>query len=158
VRPPPSRSTASLHEQGPHAHGDAASAGDEELSRHRRASSGTRPERPGAGFDGVELARQQRLLLDQFCGCSNQRTDAYGGSIENRARLPLEVARAVVGVWGAERVATARAATVPLRGMTDSTPAETFTYMARELNRLGLGYLHVPRPCLAMRCRGAEHA
>ncbi|XXF80722.1 alkene reductase [Myxococcaceae bacterium GXIMD 01537] len=98
-----------------------------------------------AGFDGVELHGSNGYLLDQFLrDGSNQRTDAYGGSIENRARFPLEVARAVVGVWGGERVGyRLLPQPYPYGGMKDSTPAETFTHMARELNRLGLGYLHV---------------
>jgi len=98
-----------------------------------------------AGFDGVELHGSNGYLLDQFLrDGSNRRTDAYGGSIENRARFPLEVARAVVAVWGAERVGYRLAPQPSAYGsMTDSTPAETFTYMARELGRLGLGYLHV---------------
>jgi N-ethylmaleimide reductase len=98
-----------------------------------------------AGFDGVELHGSNGYLLDQFLrDGSNQRTDAYGGSIENRARFPLEVTRAVVGVWGAERVGYRLAPQpFPYAGMSDSTPAETFSHMARELGRLGLGYLHV---------------
>ena len=98
-----------------------------------------------AGFDGVELHGSNGYLLDQFLrDGSNQRTDAYGGSIENRARFPLEVARTVVGVWGAERVGYRLAPQpFPYAGMSDSTPVETFSYLARELSRLGLGYLHV---------------
>jgi N-ethylmaleimide reductase len=107
----------------------------------RRAAENAR----AAGFDGVELHGSNGYLLDQFLrDGSNRRTDAYGGSIENRARFPLEVARAVAGVWGAERVGYRLAPQpFPYGGMSDSTPAETFSYMARELNRLGLGYLHV---------------
>lgn len=98
-----------------------------------------------AGFDGVELHGSNGYLLDQFLrDSSNRRTDAYGGSIENRARFPLEVAEAVAGVWGAERVGYRLSPqSFPYGGMWDSTPVETFTYMARELSRLGLGYLHV---------------
>jgi len=98
-----------------------------------------------AGFDGVEIHGSNGYLLDQFLrDGSNQRTDAYGGSIENRARFPLEVASAVASVWGAERVGyRLLPQSTPYASMTDSTPVETFTYMARELNRLGLGYLHV---------------
>ncbi len=98
-----------------------------------------------AGFDGVELHGSNGYLLDQFLrDSSNRRTDAYGGSIENRARLPLEVARAVAEVWGAPRVGYRLSPqNFPYGGMSDSTPVETFTYMARELNALGLGYLHV---------------
>lgn len=98
-----------------------------------------------AGFDGVELHGSNGYLLDQFLrDSSNQRTDAYGGSIENRARFPLEVTRAVASVWGADRVGY-RLSPQPYAygGMWDSTPAETFSYMTRELSRLGLGYLHV---------------
>jgi N-ethylmaleimide reductase len=97
--------------------------------------------------EGRQAHRVQhvRYLLDQFLrDGSNQRTDAYGGSLENQARFPLEVTRAVVGVWGAERVGyRILPQPYPYAGMTDSTPAETFTYLARELGRLGLGYLHV---------------
>ncbi|WP_235685883.1 MULTISPECIES: alkene reductase [Corallococcus] len=101
-----------------------------------------------AGFDGVELHGSNGYLLDQFLrDGSNQRTDAYGGSIENRARFPLEVARAVAGVWGADRVGYRLfPQQFPYVGMSDSTPVETFTHIARELGRLGLGYLHVTEP------------
>ncbi|MCY1016099.1 alkene reductase [Pyxidicoccus sp. MSG2] len=111
------------------------------VEQFRRAAENARE----AGFDGVELHGSNGYLLDQFLrDGSNQRTDAYGGSIENRARFPLEVARAVVGVWGAERVGYRLSPqSFPYAGVSDSTPAETFTYMARELSRLGLGYLHV---------------
>ncbi|WP_163995878.1 alkene reductase [Pyxidicoccus caerfyrddinensis] len=111
------------------------------VEQFRRAAENARE----AGFDGVELHGSNGYLLDQFLrDGSNQRTDAYGGSIENRARFPLEVAQAVVGVWGAERVGYRLSPqSFPYAGVTDSTPAETFTYMARELSRLGLGYLHV---------------
>ncbi|MFY0574300.1 alkene reductase [Cystobacter fuscus] len=111
------------------------------VEQFRRAAENAK----AAGFDGVELHGSNGYLLDQFLrDSSNQRTDAYGGSIENRARLPLEVARAVVGVWGAERVGYRLSPQAfPYGGMWDSTPVETFTQMARELGRLGLGYLHV---------------
>ncbi len=111
------------------------------VEQFRRAAENARE----AGFDGVELHGSNGYLLDQFLrDGSNQRTDAYGGSLENRARFPLEVARAVVDIWGAERVGYRLSPQpFPYAGMTDSNPAETFTYMASELNRLGLGYLHV---------------
>ncbi|MHA7627468.1 alkene reductase [Corallococcus sp. M7] len=98
-----------------------------------------------AGFDGAELHGSNGYLLDQFLrDGSNQRTDAYGGSIENRARLPLEAARAVAEVFGADRVGYRLfPQNFPYTGMHDSTPTETFTYIARELGKLGLGYLHV---------------
>ncbi|WP_342380038.1 alkene reductase [Myxococcus stipitatus] len=111
------------------------------VEQFRRAAENAR----AAGFDGVEVHGSNGYLLDQFLrDGSNQRTDAYGGSIENRARFPLEVARAVVDVWGAERVGyRLLPQSFPYSGVMDSTPVETFTYMARELSRLRLGYLHV---------------
>ncbi|HVG58860.1 MAG TPA: alkene reductase [Hyalangium sp.] len=97
-----------------------------------------------AGFDGVELHGSNGYLLDQFLrDGSNHRTDAYGGSIQNRARLPLEVVEAVAGVWGAERVGYRVNPYSSYYSMSDSNPVETFTYLARELSQLGLGYLHV---------------
>jgi len=111
------------------------------VEQFRRAAENAQ----AAGFDGVELHGSNGYLLDQFLRDStNQRTDAYGGSIENRARLPLEVARAVAGVWGPKRVGYRLSPQpFPYAGMSDSTPAETFGYIARELDALGLGYLHV---------------
>jgi N-ethylmaleimide reductase len=97
-----------------------------------------------AGFDGVELHGANGYLLDQFLrDGSNQRDDAYGGSVENRARLPLEVTEAVVSVWGPERVGYRVSPTGLIHSMSDSNPLQTFTYLARELSALKLGYLHV---------------
>lgn len=111
------------------------------VEQFRRAAENARE----AGFDGVELHGSNGYLLDQFVrDGSNQRTDAYGGRIENRVRFPLEVTRAVVGVWGADRVGyRVSPQPFPYAGLTDSTPVETFTFLARELGRLGIGYLHV---------------
>jgi N-ethylmaleimide reductase len=97
-----------------------------------------------AGFDGVEIHGANGYLLDQFLrDGSNQRSDAYGGSIENRARLPLEVADAVISVWGPERVGYRVAPSFARWGMADSSPVETFSYLARELSARRIGYLHV---------------
>ena len=97
-----------------------------------------------AGFDGVELHGANGYLLDQFLrDGSNHRTDAYGGSLANRARFPLEVAEAVAGVWGAERVGYRIAPRFGMFSMSDSDPVKTFSYFAEQLNGLGLGYLHV---------------
>jgi N-ethylmaleimide reductase len=96
-----------------------------------------------AGFDGVELHGANGYLLDQFLrDGANRRTDAYGGSIRNRARLPLEVAEAVVAVWGADRVGYKVSPNGNLYSMSDSDPIATFSYLADELSRLGLNYLH----------------
>ncbi|WP_322981449.1 alkene reductase [Pseudomonas sp. C11] len=97
-----------------------------------------------AGFDGVEIHGASGYLLDQFLrDGSNQRTDRYGGSIENRTRLPLEVAAAAIEVFGAARVGYKLNPNLPLHSMSDSDPKATFGYLAGELNKLGLGYLHV---------------
>jgi N-ethylmaleimide reductase len=97
-----------------------------------------------AGFDGVEIHGANGYLIDQFLrDRTNRRTDRYGGSIENRARLGLEVAEAVVSVFGASRVGYRLSPHGSFNDMADSNPVETFSYMAQELSRLNLGYLHV---------------
>jgi N-ethylmaleimide reductase len=99
-----------------------------------------------AGFDGVELHGANGYLLDQFLRDStNQRGDAYGGPVENRARLLLEVAGAVAGVVGPARVGVRLSPLNPFNDIADSDPPTTFGYAARELGRLGLGYLHLTR-------------
>ena len=91
-----------------------------------------------AGFDGVEIHGANGYLLDQFLqSSSNQRTDDYGGMVENRARFALEVTDAVTSVWGADRVGYHLAP----RGMGDANPAETFGYLATELGKRKLAFL-----------------
>jgi 2,4-dienoyl-CoA reductase-like NADH-dependent reductase (Old Yellow Enzyme family) len=95
-----------------------------------------------AGFDGVEIHGANGYLLDQFLQSgSNQRTDAYGGSIENRARLHLEVTDAVVSVWGADRVGMHIAPRGDAHGVGDADLAATFGYLAKELGRRKLAFL-----------------
>ena len=97
-----------------------------------------------AGFDGVEVHAANGYLLDQFLrDGSNQRTDAYGGSVENRARLALEVTEAVARVWGADRVGIRLSPFGAFNDMSDSAPEQTFAAVYRQLDRLGLAYLHV---------------
>jgi N-ethylmaleimide reductase len=97
-----------------------------------------------AGFDGIELHGANGYLLDQFLrDGSNHRTDGYGGSLRNRVRLPIEVAEAAVEVFGAERVGYKLSPYFAGYSMSDSNPIETFTHIAKELNALQLGYLHV---------------
>ena len=96
-----------------------------------------------AGFDGVELHGANGYLLDQFLrDGANQRTDAYGGSIRNRARFPLEVTEAVVAVWGRDRVGYKVSPNSAFNSMSGSDPIATYSYFADELSRLGLLYLH----------------
>jgi N-ethylmaleimide reductase len=100
-----------------------------------------------AGFDGVELHGANGYLLDQFTrDGTNRRTDAYGGTIENRARFPLEVTRAVIGVWGAGRVGYRISPNGRFNSMSDSNPVATFSYLTEQLNKLGIVYLHVVDP------------
>ena len=97
-----------------------------------------------AGFDGVEIHAANGYLLDQFLrDGTNHRSDAYGGSLENRTRLLLEVTAAVVSVWGAERVGVRLSPISPANDIADSDPATLFTYVVEQLNRFGLLYLHL---------------
>ena len=100
-----------------------------------------------AGFDGVELHAGNGYLVDQFLqDGSNRRTDSYGGPIENRSRFLLEVVEAMTSVWGGGRVAVRIAPAGTWNHMRDSNPTALFTYVARQLNRFGLAYLHIIEP------------
>ena len=95
-----------------------------------------------AGFDGVEVHGANGYLLDQFLQDSaNKRDDVYGGSIENRARLLLEVTDAVVSVWGAGRVGVHFAPRADMHDMGDSDLSATFGYAARELGKRRIAFL-----------------
>ncbi len=97
-----------------------------------------------AGFDGVEIHGANGYLIDQFLReSSNQRTDDYGGSVENRARFLLEVTEAVVGAWRAERVGLRLSPTSGFNGQSDGDPEALFIYAAQQLNRFNLAYLHL---------------
>ena len=99
-----------------------------------------------AGFDGVEIHSANNYLLEQFIRDStNQRSDRYGGSIENRLRFPLEVVRAVTEVWGGGGrvgIRVSPATTMPGNTPLDSTPNETYGAYVDALSQLGLLYLH----------------
>lgn len=96
-----------------------------------------------AGFDGVEVHAANGYLLDQFLrDGSNKRTDNYGGSIENRTRLLLEVVDAVVKTAGADKVGVRLSPVNPFNDMHDSNPQALFEYVAEALNRFNLAYLH----------------
>ena len=95
-----------------------------------------------AGFDGVELHGANGYLLDQFLQDSaNRRTDQYGGPVENRARLMLEVTDAVISVWGDQRVGMHLAPRCDSHDMGDSNPAATFGYVAKELGRRRIAFI-----------------
>jgi N-ethylmaleimide reductase len=112
-----------------------------------------------AGFDGVELHGANGYLLDQFLrDGSNRRTDAYGGSIENRARFPLEVVDAVTAAWSPQRVGYKVAPYFSGYSMSDSHPLETFSFIASELSKRGLLYLHVTEAVNDSATAGSERA
>jgi len=95
-----------------------------------------------AGFDGVEIHAANGYLLDQFLqDGTNKRTDQYGGSIENRARLLLEVTDAAIKVWGAGRVGVHLAPRADSHDMGDSDLAATFGYVAHELGKRGVAFI-----------------
>lgn len=95
-----------------------------------------------AGFDGVHVHGANGYLLDQFLQDStNLRTDEYGGSLENRARLLLEVTDACIEVWGKDRVAVHLSPRMDAHDMKDSQPADTFGYVARELGKRQIAFI-----------------
>jgi 2,4-dienoyl-CoA reductase-like NADH-dependent reductase (Old Yellow Enzyme family)/uncharacterized protein (DUF1330 family) len=99
-----------------------------------------------AGFDGVELHGAFGYLPHQFLvDSANQRTDAYGGSVENRVRFVVEVMERLVGVWGEGRVGIRLSPTLAYNGMVDSDPLATFSHLIARLNALPLAYLHLMR-------------
>ncbi|GGC53938.1 alkene reductase [Chelatococcus reniformis] len=100
-----------------------------------------------AGFDGVEIHNANGYLLEQFLQSrTNLRTDAYGGTIENRARLPLEVARAVCDVWGADRVGIRLSPFGVANDSGEAEPMPLYSYVIGQLAPLGLAYLHLIEP------------
>jgi 2,4-dienoyl-CoA reductase-like NADH-dependent reductase (Old Yellow Enzyme family) len=95
-----------------------------------------------AGFDGVEIHAANGYLLDQFLQDStNKRSDSYGGSIENRARLLLEATDAAISVWGAGRVGVHLAPRGDSHDMGDSNPLQTFGYVAEQLGKRGIAFI-----------------
>jgi len=97
-----------------------------------------------AGFDGVEIHGANGYLLDQFAkDGANKRTDAYGGSIENRAKLMLEVSKAVVAEVGPERTGIRISPVTPANDVSDSNPQPLFDHIVDGLEALKLTYIHV---------------
>ncbi len=110
-----------------------------------------------AGFDGVEIHSANGYLLDQFIESStNRRTDQYGGSIENRSRLLMEVVEGVAGVWGSDRVGVRLSPLGKANDISDDDPLATFGYVADRLSDRKLAYLHLVNPMLATMQDGTE--
>ena len=97
-----------------------------------------------AGFDGVELHGAFGYLPNQFLvDGANQRTDEYGGNVENRTRFVIEVMKALVDVWGNGRVGIKISPTIPYNTMIDSDPLKTYSYLLSQLNLLPLAYVSI---------------
>ncbi|MEO9467695.1 MULTISPECIES: alkene reductase, partial [Alphaproteobacteria] len=97
-----------------------------------------------AGFDGIELHAANGYLLDQFLrDGSNARTDEYGGSPENRARLVVEVLEALAEVWDAGRIGIRLSPFSQFNGIDDSDPMVTFSHVVKKIDELNIGYLHL---------------
>lgn len=111
-----------------------------------------------AGFDGVEVHAANGYLIDQFLrDRTNHRTDAYGGSLENRARFLLEVTRSVIDAIGADRVGVRLSPGGTFNDMGDSNSLATFSYAMTQLDRLGVVYVHL-RECTAQDLRHGGEA
>lgn len=110
-----------------------------------------------AGVDGVEIHAANGYLLDQFLNSNtNQRTDAYGGPPENRARLLLEVVEAVISVWGPDHVGVRLSPLGSFNDIGDQDPEKTFGCAAKRLSEYGLAYLHLVNPAIAELELGTE--
>lgn len=104
-----------------------------------------------AGFDGVEIHAANAYLLDQFMhSSSNIRTDIYGGSIENRCRLTMEVTHAIAAEIGSEKTGIRLSPSNIKNGMDDVNPAGLFGYLISELDKLNLAYIHLVEPMLSL--------
>ncbi|MBE0439928.1 MAG: alkene reductase [Gammaproteobacteria bacterium] len=97
-----------------------------------------------AGFDGVEIHAANGYLLEQFLkDGTNKRTDRYGGSVENRVRIVLEVTQAVTDVWGSDRVGIRLSPTGTFNSMTESDPFGLYSHLIEQLNPFNLAYIHL---------------
>ena len=111
----------------------------EVVEQYRRAAENARQ----AGFDGVEIHAANGYLIEQFLRTgTNQRDDAYGGSVENRNRFLKEVTEAVLSVWDADRVGVRLSPNNASGSRGDDNPTETYRYAAEMLNAYNLAYLH----------------
>ena len=100
-----------------------------------------------AGFDGVEVHGANGYLLDQFLqDGSNHRNDEYGGSIENRAKLLLQIVDGAIAIWGAGRVGVRLSPYGTFNDMSDSNPVALFTYVLEQLSTRKIAYAHVIEP------------
>src|SRR6202047_3483670 len=123
------------------------------VAQYERAAKNAR----AADFDGVEIHAANGYLLDQFIETStNRRTDAYGGPVENRARLLFEVAEALMPIWGPDRIGVRISPMGKLNDIHDDNPEATFSYVAERLSDYGFAYLHMVNPALERMQNGQE--
>jgi N-ethylmaleimide reductase len=110
-----------------------------------------------AEFDGVEIHAANGYLLDQFIETgTNRRTDAYGGAVENRTRLLIEVAEAVMRIWGPDRIGVRLSPMTTANDIYDDQPEATFGYVAERLNDYRFAYLHIVNPAMEQMQQGRE--
>jgi N-ethylmaleimide reductase len=110
-----------------------------------------------ADFDGVEIHGANGYLLDQFIETgTNRRSDAYGGPVENRARLLLEVAEALMPIWGPDRIGVRLSPLGKMNDIHDDDPEATFGYVAERLSDYGFAYLHIVNPAVEQMQKGDE--
>lgn len=123
------------------------------VAQYQRAAKNAQ----AAQFDGVEIHGANGYLIDQFLESgTNRRTDLYGGSAENRARLLFEIVEALVSIWGPDRIGLRLSPLSAFNDMSDANPEETFGYVAEKLSEYGLAYLHIVNPGLAAMEKGQE--
>ena len=110
-----------------------------------------------ADFDGVEIHAANGYLLDQFIETgTNRRTDAYGGPVENRTRLLLEIVEGLTRIWGPDRVGVRLSPMGKMNDIRDDNPEATFGYIAERLSDYGLAYLHIVNPAMEQMQNGQE--
>ena len=123
------------------------------VGQYERAAKNARE----ADFDGVEIHAANGYLLDQFIESgTNQRTDAYGGSVENRARLLFEIAEALMPIWGPDRIGVRLSPLGRLNDIHDDNPETTFGYIAERLSDYSLAYLHIVNPGMEQMQNGKQ--
>jgi N-ethylmaleimide reductase len=123
------------------------------VAQYERAARNAR----AADFDGVEIHAANGYLLDQFIETgTNRRTDAYGGSVENRSRLLFEVAEALMPIWGPDRIGVRLSPMGKLNDMSDENPEATFGYIAERLSDYEFAYLHIVNPALEQMQSGKD--
>jgi N-ethylmaleimide reductase len=123
------------------------------VAQYQRAARNAEP----ADFDGVEIHAANGYLLDQFIETgTNRRADAYGGPVENRARLLFEIAEALMPIWGPDRIGVRLSPMAKLNDIHDDNPEATFSYIAERLSDYGFGYLHIVNPAMEQMQNGKE--